>query len=72
MTMADTATLSPRFQITLPKAVCEARRWKAGQKFAFLAEGLGVTLAPVPEAAELRGIARGAKAEDARDRDDRY
>ena len=72
MTMAETATLSPRFQITIPKAVREARQWKAGQKFVFIPSGAGVMLAPVLEAAELRGIARGAKAEDVRDRDERY
>jgi AbrB family looped-hinge helix DNA binding protein len=72
MTMADTATLSPKFQISIPKAVREARDWKAGQKFAFIPRGAGVMLVPVPEAADLRGIARGAKAEDVRDRDDRY
>ncbi len=71
MTMAETATLSTRFQITIPKALREARQWKAGQKFAFVPKGAGVMLTPVPEAAELRGIARGAQAEDVRDRDDR-
>jgi AbrB family looped-hinge helix DNA binding protein len=69
--MAETATLSTRFQITIPKALREARQWKAGQKFAFVPKGAGVMLTPVPEAAELRGIARGAQAEDVRDRDDR-
>jgi len=72
MTMAETATLSPRFQITIPKALRDARHWKPGQKFAFVPKGASVMLAPVPEAAELKGIARGAKAEDVRDRDDRY
>ncbi len=29
--MSDTATLSVKFQISIPKAVREARKWKAGQ-----------------------------------------
>ena len=70
--MSDTATLSAKFQISIPKAVRVARRWKAGQEFAFIPRGTGVMLVPVPEASELAGIAKGAKAENYRDRDDRF
>ena len=72
MTMPDTAKLSAKFQISIPKAVRNARKWKAGQEFAFIPKGTGVLLVPVPERKELAGIARGAKAEDYRDRNDRY
>ena len=70
--MSDTATLSAKFQISIPKAVRTARRWKAGQEFAFIPKGTGVMLVPVPEASELVGIAKGAKAESYRDREDRF
>jgi len=70
--MPDTATLSTKFQISIPKAVRTARRWNAGQEFAFIPKGTGVLLVPVPKAAELAGIAEGAKAEDFRDREDRF
>lgn len=70
--MADTATLSAKFQISIPKAVRLARRWKAGQAFAFLPKGTGVMLVPVPETGELAGIAKGARAADWRDRQDRF
>lgn len=69
--MSDTATLSAKFQISIPKAVRVARQWKAGQEFAFIPKGAGVLLVPVPESRELAGIARGAKATDYRDRKDR-
>ena len=69
--MSDTATLSAKFQISIPKAMRAARHWKAGQKFALLPKGTGVLLVPVPDAKELAGLARGAKAEDYRDRADR-
>jgi AbrB family looped-hinge helix DNA binding protein len=72
MTMPDTATLSAKFQISIPKAVRTARRWKAGQEFAFIPKGTGVLLVPVPELAELFGIAKGAKAKTFRDRKDRF
>jgi AbrB family looped-hinge helix DNA binding protein len=70
--MPDTATLSAKFQISIPKAVRSALHWKAGQKFAFIPKGSGVMLVPVPEPADLAGIAQGAKAEDYRDRKDRF
>ncbi len=69
--MSDTTTLSAKFQISIPKAVRVARRWKAGQRFAFIPNGAGVMLVPVPEQDELAGIARGARATGYRDRDDR-
>lgn len=70
--MSDTATLSSKFQISIPKVVRDARHWKAGQKFAFIPKGAGVMLVPVPEVDDLVGIARGANPENHRDRDDRY
>lgn len=72
MTMSDTATLSSKYQISIPKAVRSARKWKAGQKFAFIPKGTGVLLVPVPDDGDLRGIAKGARAVDYRDRNDRF
>jgi AbrB family looped-hinge helix DNA binding protein len=69
--MSDTATLSSKFQISIPKAVRDDRRWKAGQEFAFIPKGTGVLLVPVPEVTDLAGIAKGAKSENYRDREDR-
>lgn len=70
--MSDTATLSSKFQISIPKAVRDAQNWKAGQEFVFIPKGSGVLLVPVPERDELFGLAKGAKAEDIRDRRDRF
>ncbi len=70
--MSDIATLSAKFQISIPKAVRAERHWKAGQQFAFIPKGTGVLLVPVPDAADLAGIAKGAKAENYRDRKDRF
>ena len=69
--MPDTATLSEKFQISIPKAVREARNWRSGQKFVFIPKGSGVLLTPVPELSQLRGIAKDAAAKDYRDRKDR-
>lgn len=70
--MSSTATLSAKFQISIPKAVREERGWKAGQEFVFIPKGRGVLVMPVPERDELAGIARGARTDDYRDRCDRY
>ncbi|MCY1546249.1 SpoVT / AbrB like domain protein [compost metagenome] len=70
--MPATATLSSKFQISIPKAVREDLHWEAGQEFVFIPKGKGVLLMPVPELDELAGIAKGAKVDDYRDREDRY
>lgn len=69
--MSDVATLSAKFQISIPKAVREHQQWKAGQKFVFIPKGNGVLLVPAPSLDDLRGIARGADPESYRDRNDR-
>ncbi len=71
MAIKDTATLSAKFQISIPKAIRTARRWEAGQVFAFIPKGEGMLLVPVPKIEELAGVARGAKLENYRDRTDR-
>lgn len=69
--MAETATLSSKFQISIPKAIRAARRWEAGLTFAFIPKGAGVLLVPVPKRETLKGLAKGASPEDHRDRADR-
>lgn len=70
--MNATATLSSKFQISIPKAVREKQNWQAGQEFVFIPKGNGVLVMPVPELAELAGIAKGASKDGYRDRKDRY
>jgi AbrB family looped-hinge helix DNA binding protein len=69
--MAETATLSSKFQISIPKAVRTAQNWEAGQSFAFIPKGTGVLLVPVPRREDLKGFARGAQTDGYRDRSDR-
>ena len=70
--MSAVTTLSSKFQISIPKAVRDEQRWQAGQEFVFIPKGKGVLLMPVPELAQLAGIAKGAKTHDVRDRNDRF
>ena len=69
--MTATATLSTKFQISIPKAIRSAQAWEAGLTFAFIPKGTGVLLVPVPKRDALKGLARGANAADYRDREDR-
>lgn len=70
--MTATATLSSKFQISIPKAVREEQRWEAGQEFVFIPKGNGVLVMPVPEFEQLAGIAKGSKTDGYRQRKDRY
>jgi AbrB family looped-hinge helix DNA binding protein len=69
--MAETAKLSSKFQISIPKAIRSAQNWEAGLTFAFIPKGTGVLLVPVPGRDALKGIARGASVSAYRDRSDR-
>ena len=71
MPTRDTATLSSKFQISIPKTIRAAKHWQAGQIFAFIPKGEGMLLVPVPTQQQLAGLARGAKATDYRDRSSR-
>lgn len=70
--MSATATLSSKFQISIPKLVREKQRWEAGQEFVFIPKGNGVLVIPVPELDQLAGIAKRARKDGYRDRKDRY
>jgi AbrB family looped-hinge helix DNA binding protein len=70
--MTATATLSSKFQISIPKSVRDEQRWQAGQEFVFIPKGKGVLVMPVPELQQLAGIAKGARKDGYRDRKDRY
>ncbi|MEM0899031.1 MAG: AbrB/MazE/SpoVT family DNA-binding domain-containing protein [Pseudomonadota bacterium] len=70
--MPNTATLSSKFQIAIPKAVRDSQGIQAGQKFVVIPKDDGIMLVPVPSVDDLVGIARGANTAEIRDRDDRF
>lgn len=63
-----TAKLSSKYQISIPQSVREHQHWKSGQEFVFIPKGKGVLIMPIPELAELAGIAKGANSQNYRDR----
>jgi AbrB family looped-hinge helix DNA binding protein len=64
-------TLSSKFQLSIPKAVREELHLQAGQRFAVITKGDIISLVPIPELSEMRGIAKGADTSNIRDRTDR-
>jgi len=70
--MTAIATLSSKYQISIPKSIREEQHWQSGQKFVFIPKGKGMLVMPVLNLEQLQGIAAGAKTEDYRDRSDRF
>jgi AbrB family looped-hinge helix DNA binding protein len=69
--MTQGSTLSPKYQVAIPKALRRQLDWRPGQKLALIPKGKGVLMIPVPDREALVGIARAAKLENYRDRNDR-
>jgi len=67
-----TATLSSKFQLSLPKSLREAMHLQPGQQFELIQTGEIIQIVPKTSILELRGRARGARTEGYRDRKDRY
>ena len=65
-----TATLSSKYQISIPKSVREKYDWKPGTEFAFIPKGKHVVLVPVPELDDLIESFRGADPSNYRERPD--
>jgi AbrB family looped-hinge helix DNA binding protein len=67
----DTVTISPKFQVVIPKSVREQLGLVVGQKLQAIAYGGRVELVPVRPASELRGMLRGLDTSVMRDKTDR-
>ena len=65
-------TVSPKFQIVIPKEIRERYELKPGQKLALIDRGGYIALVPQRPLSELRGILKGAPLDDYRDKTDRY
>ena len=67
----ETATLSTKFQLVLPRDTRERLRLRPGTKFTVIAKGGVVYLVPKRSLRALRGIAAGTSPRDLRDKKDR-
>ena len=64
-----TITISPKFQIVIPKAIRDLLRLRPGQKVQAIAYEDRIELIPVRRAKEMRGFLRGIDTTVERDRD---
>jgi AbrB family looped-hinge helix DNA binding protein len=64
-------TISPKFQVVIPKEIRDQLNLVPGQKVQAIAYGDRVELIPVRPAAALRGMLRGLDTSLERDREDR-
>ena len=66
-----TATLTSKFQLSIPKAIREKLKLEAGQQFVFVTKGETITMVPKRDLTDIRGLLKGANPGDYRDRRDR-
>ena len=64
-----TVTISPKFQIVIPKEIRDHLKLKAGQKVEMLEYDNRIELIPVEPISRLRGILKGIDTTVERDRD---
>ena len=67
-----TATLSSKFQLSLPKSLREAMHLQPGQQFELIQTGAIIQMVPKTSIRDLRGRARSANTDGYRDRKDRF
>jgi AbrB family looped-hinge helix DNA binding protein len=65
----DTVTISPKFQVVIPKRIREQLDLKPGQKVQAIQYGDRVELVPLKPARQLRGFLRGIDTDVPRERD---
>ncbi len=65
-------TISPKYQVVIPKGVREKLKLKPGQKIAVLEKDGVVHMIPLKPLKELRGIAKGVNTKNLRDEEERF
>ena len=66
---SDTVTVSPKFQIVIPKRVRESMALRPGQKMRVFEYGGRIELTPVQPLRKLRGFLKGIDTSVPRDED---
>ena len=66
-----TVTVSSKFQVVIPEDVRSRMKLQPGQKVVVVEKDGVVHLIPLKSVKELRGVAKGAKAETIREETDR-
>jgi len=65
----DTVTISPKFQVVIPKRIREALNLRPGQKVLAIRVGERIELVPLLDTAQRRGFLRGIDTDVPRETD---
>jgi AbrB family looped-hinge helix DNA binding protein len=65
----ETVTISPKYQVVIPKSIREALGLRPGQKVQVIQYGSRVELVPVVPVKQLRGFLRGIDTDVPREAD---
>ncbi|MBI5695851.1 MAG: AbrB/MazE/SpoVT family DNA-binding domain-containing protein [Nitrospirae bacterium] len=68
----STSTVSPKYQVVIPKDVREQMHIKTGQKLSFLVIKGVLHIVPVEPLEKLAGFLKGMDTSDIRDEEDRF
>jgi AbrB family looped-hinge helix DNA binding protein len=67
----DTVTISPKYQVVIPRAIREKWNVKPGQKVRFIIYGNRLEIVPVRDIKSARGFLKGMSSTIERDEEDR-
>ncbi|MBV6400001.1 MAG: hypothetical protein CNIPEHKO_00282 [Anaerolineales bacterium] len=67
----DTVTISPKYQVVIPRAIREKWNVKPGQKVRFIIYGDRLEIVPVRDIKSARGFLKGMSSTIERDEEDR-
>ena len=67
----DTVTLSPKFQIVIPRRVRERMKLRAGEKFEVVSFDDRIELIPIRPMSKMKGFLKGLGPTFEREREDR-
>ena len=65
------ATISSKFQISVPKKIRDQLHIKPGQQYIFVSKGDCLELVPKRNIKDMRGLLKGVNTKNVRDRSDR-
>ena len=65
----NAVTVSPKFQVVIPKEIREAMKIQSGQKIQMITYGDRIELIPIKPMKEMRGFLKGIDTDVVRDSD---
>ena len=68
----DTVTVSPKFQVVIPRAIRQDLDIKPGKRLVVIEKEGTIHLIPVGKITEMRGFAKGVSSKGLRDESERF